>query len=999
MKLKVDHFSKWLLLLTFTLMGHVVLAQRTITGTVTDEATGEPLIGANVLVVGTSTGTVTDFNGEYSLEVSEEATTLEFSYTGYSKKQVEIGASNIINATLAPGEVLDEVVVVGYGTQQAKEVTGSVTSVKEEDFNRGNVNDPAQLLQGKVSGLTISSPGGDPNQGFNIRLRGLSTLGANTQPLVVIDGVIGADLENVDPNDIKSIDVLKDASASAIYGSRGSSGVILVTTKSGEAGTTQVDYNGYVATDAPYREIEVLGADEYLEFGGNPVGNGQVATDWTDEVTRNSYSQVHNLSLSGGNQSSNYRVALNYRGIEGILNNTGFDRINGRLNFNQKALDDRLNLQVNITATNRKSDFEFSEALRYAIIYNPTAPVRVTQDNNPANLNPEDFESFGGFHQFGGFDNFNPVAIDRQTINQGEAKRILGSFRADLEILPGLKAGAFYSRERNSFQNFQYFGKRSLWIGRDDNGRAVQRTDETQTDLVEGTVEYTRDLIPDLNMDIITGYSWQELQFFGFNAQNENFLTDAFTFNNLGVGTGINDGMAAVGSYNNGYKVIAGFGRVSFNYDDTYFLSGSARREGSSRFGEENKWGWFGSVSAGLNITNLVDIGPFDNLKVRGGYGITGNLPGDNFRSLRLFGPTGNQFFFNGEFVPSFGPFQNPNPDLRWERLIETNVGIDFALLDFRVSGTIEYYNRATEDLLNTVEVPVPPNLVGTTLLNVGEIENQGIEVALNVAAIQQPNFTWETGVTFATFESELVTLFDNDVVDIDDRANAGSPGLQGTNFIRLEEGEEIGNFFGPVFTGLDENGRGVFEDLDGDGTFCDCPDDFAILGNGLPDGEFGWNNTFTYGNWSLNFFLRGAFGHDIINTFRLFYEPQTTTWNRVAGDKFNPDLTESKFSSLFVEDGDFVSLDNITLAYEFSLPETSLFRRLRLYATGQNVFVITDYTGSDPNVRFTDPGTTDNGNSTGQSQTQGDPLSPGIDRRNQFFLNRTITFGINLGF
>lgn len=989
MKLKVDYFSKWLLVLIAMAMCNFAIAQRTITGTVTDAENGEPLIGANILVVGTSTGTVTDFDGTYSLNVPEDATELEFSYTGYSMQRVTIGDSDVVNVQLSAGELLEEVVVVGYGTQKAKEVTSAVASVKEEDFNKGNVNNPAQLLQGKVAGLSITRPGGDPTGGFNIRLRGLSTIGENTSPLVVIDGVIGADLNNVDPNDIASIDVLKDGSAAAIYGTRASSGVIIVTTKRGEVGTATIDYNGFVSSESATRKWEVLSADEFRSLPSTAdFGTG---TNWLDEVTRTAISQTHNLSLSGGNQATTYRFSANYRDQEGVVLNTGFERFNGRLNLSQKALNDRLTVTMNLSGTIQNNDFVVSgQALRQGVIYNPTAPVRVSEGNNPTGIDVGFFDTWNGYFNVDNFDFFNPVSIQEQNVNQGQQKILLGSVRGQYEIVPGLDVAAFYSQERETNLFGTYFSKFERLTGVGRNGLGTRREDARLSELAEATVNW-RERIGDSNTEInlLGGYSWQEFTFEGFGATGGNFISDAFEFNNLGASLDFDNGLGDVFSYKNQHRLIAFFGRASINIDDTYFLSATVRREGSSRFGEDEKWGVFPAASAGVTLSNLMNIGAVDNLKFRVGYGVTGAIPGSSYLSLLRFGPQGN-FFFNGAFVPSFGPVSNPNPDLKWERKAEINFGLDFAFLDYRLSGTLDVYRRTTNDLLWEAAVPVPPNIFDRKWLNVGELQNQGIELGLNYIAIDDPSFGWETGINFTTFKTELITLSNEEFDFGGERfiSSAGAPGLSDVRLIRVKEGEEIGDMWAPVFEGINDDGTWRLADLNGDGTFCDCDEDKTVVGNGLPDFEFGWNNTFTFGNFDLNFFLRGSIGHDLVNMMRLFYEPagSNLTWNKVKTEYFTDELLDApKYSSYQVENASFVKLDNATLGYNFDLPGEAAFRKIRVYLNAQNLFVITDYSGPDPEVRYGDP--------------DGGVLAPGIDRRDTYFLPRTITVGANLGF
>lgn len=981
MKLKIDYFSRWLFVILAVGLCNMAFAQRTITGTVTDAADGEPLIGANILVTGTSTGTITDFDGTYSLNLPDGAASLEFSYTGYASQTVQIGTSDVVDVQLSAGELLEEIVVTGYGTAKAKEVTGSIASVKEEDFNKGAIQDPTQLLQGKVAGLTIARPGGDPNEGFALRLRGLSTFGANAQPLVIIDGVIGGSLDLIDPNDIASIDVLKDGSAAAIYGTRASSGVIIVTTKKGDEGRVSLDYNGYVSVDQGTNFAPVSSASDFLALGGTDAdGNSGTSTDWFDEVTRSALTHVHNLSLGGGNSKTTYRFSFNYRDVDGVAIRNGFDQVNGRLNLTQKALDDRLTLSINLAATNRNAQFGFNEGLRYATIYNPTAPV----------TNPD-----GTFFEQDIFDYFNPVAIMKQNQNIGRLKDFSGSLRANYEIIDGLSASIFYSQQRESDLTGEYYRSDARFRGAGRNGLARRFTEDRLNDLFEITGNYDRDF-NNLNLKLLGGYSWQEIGFENLFIEAGNFITDNFGFNDLESSLDVTRGLASVSSQKEEARLISFFGRANVNIDDTYFLSASVRREGSSKFGPDNRWGTFWAVSGGVTLSELFDVSGVDNLKLRVGYGVTGNTPNENYEYLQRLA-AGQNFFFNGNFVPSFGPASNPNPALKWETKGELNVGLDFAFADYKVTGSVEYYNRQSEDVLQRVDVSVPPNLFGQTLVNVGELESQGVELALNVLAVQNNNFTYETGLTFSTFSTKLIK-FTNDRSQ-DDRANLGAPGQNGTNLIRLQEGEPVGNIFGPVFNGLNDDGTWNFADLNGDGTFCDCEDDFDILGNGLPDFELGWRNTFTIGNLDLNIFFRGAFGHDLVNTFRAFYEVPSvapTGYNVIQTDLFLDNLTsQADFNSYHVEDASFFKLDNATVGYTVPLASGGTFKSARFYLSGQNLFVITGYEGVDPEVRFFDRGDADN---AGRPEGM-DVLSPGIDRRYTYFRTRTITFGVNLGF
>lgn len=993
MKLRVNYCSKWLLVALILTMGSFAFAQRTITGKVTDSTTGEPLIGANILVIGTSTGTVTDIDGAYSLDVPEGATQLEFTYTGYGAERVALGSSNTIDVALTPGQALEEIVVVGYGTQKSKEVTSAISSVKEEEFNKGNVSNPAQLLQGKVAGLAISRAGGDPNKAFNIRLRGLSTIGANTSPLIIIDGVVGADLSTVDPNDIASIDVLKDGSAAAIYGTRGASGVIIITTKKGQQGSAAVDYNGFVTGDFIGDHVDVLTADQYRKFKGGPDGSIVGTdlgsnTDWFKEITRTGVSQVHSLALSGGSQKTTYRISGNYRNNEGVAINTGFDQLNARLNLTQKALNDRLAITLNLSATTRNEELGFNDAFRYATIYNPTAPVLDASANGV---------KYDGYYQQALFDYYNPVAILEQNKNDAKRNVILGNFRGDYKLLDNLTVSASYSRERNNYNISRYYDKNSFWVGANRNGLAHLESQREESELFESTAEYFQDF-GSTEFRILGGYSFQEFTFNGSTIDGGNFLTDAFTYNNVGTALDFKNGLGTVSSYKNNYRLIAFFGRVNFNFNNNYFLTASLRREGTSRFGTENRWGYFPAVSAGVNLSNLFQITGVDNLKLRVGYGVTGNIPSSSYASLRRFGSVGN-FLVNGNWIPSYGPVSNPNPNLKWETKNDISAGVDFAFANYKFTGSLDYYTTTTNDLILNYTVPVPPNLYSTTLANVGELRNSGLELVLNYNVISRPNFNWTTTLNGTYYlENKIVSLSKGDFNfgGTRDVSGFGSPGQNGTPLIHIEEGKPIGQIWGLQYAGVSAEGNWIFVDTDGDGTIDDAKDR-TVIGNGLPKAQLGWNNTFTFGNLDFSFFLDGFFGHDLINSFRGFYEAPNAiaSYNILASTLDDQALVRlkdaPKFSSLHVEDASFLRLNNATLGYNFKLPSGNAFRKIRLYLTGERLFYITGYKGVDPEPRFVDDGE-DNAGELG-------PLAPGIDRRNTWYRTAAVTFGVQLGF
>ena len=979
------------LLLTCVISSSVYAQEKTVSGKVTAAGEGE-LPGVNVLVKGTTTGTVTDLEGNYRVTVPEGYDVLVFSSIGYTNQEVTIGNQTTIDIVLEEDiQSLSEVVVVGYGTQEKKEITSAVTSIKAEDFNGGLVNNPAQLIQGKVAGLVVARPGANPNEGFNIRLRGLSSVGANTQPLIVVDGVIGGSLDNIDPNDIESIDILKDGSAAAIYGTRGSAGVILVTTKSGKAGRMQVDYNGSFSVESVAKSVPVLDAEQFRNFGGGTdLGS---STDWFEETTQNALAQVHNLSLSGGTEQTTYRLSVNYRDADGVAVTTGFDQLNARLNLTQMALKDKLTLTAQLSTTTREADLGFSDAFRYATVYNPTAPVR---------SNDDEFDIYDGYFQQVLFDYYNPLAILEQNINEEKKKIYNANFRAEYEFLPGLRGALFYATQTENKLRGIYFDKNSFWIGRDRNGIGGRSTEENFNELFEATVNYNT-AVGQLDVAALGGYSIQDFENEGFFAAGGDYLVDEFTYNNLGAALDFPNGRGNAQSFKDANRLIGFFGRVNLNYAGTYFLSASVRQEGSSRFGTDNKWGTFPAVSGGLTLTNLVDIPGVDNLKLRASWGVTGNIPGSSYLSIPRVGPTGN-FLVDGSFVPSYGPVSNANPLLKWERKGEWDVGFDFSALDDRLTGSFDYYERTTRDLLLEFAVPVPPNLFSTQWVNIGELTNKGVEFTLNYRVIQNANFSWETGGNFSSFNTELVSLSNDDFEFGSEQfiAGMGSPGQNGTFLIRVKEGEPVGQIWGPKYESIDEDGKWVYQDLDGDGDI--DKDDETVIGNGLPDFTYGWNNTFTFGNFDFNFFLRGSVGHDLVNSFRGFYEAPSniTSYNILESAEDFKNLKDApKFSSLYVENASFLKLDNATLGYRITLPEEGIFRNLRFYVSGQNLFVITDYSGVDPEVRFSDKPENegDINGALDAVEDDGNPLAPGIDRRNTWFRTRTFTLGVNLGF
>ncbi|MFT4804341.1 MAG: TonB-linked SusC/RagA family outer membrane protein [Psychroserpens sp.] len=985
------------LLLSFTfLLGSAVYAQK-VTGTVTEGSAALP--GVSIQVKGSETGTQTDFNGKYSINASA-GEVLVFSYLGYKKEERTVGSEAVINVSLIQDATsLNEIVIVGYGNTTKKEVTSAVTTVSEEEFNKGTVNSPAGLLQGKVAGLSIYNKGGNPNQDAVIRLRGISTVGANSSPLIVVDGVIGASLNNVDPSDIETMTVLKDGSAAAIYGSRGSSGVIIVTTKRGKSGTTQVSYNGSVAVAAIQNTIDVMSGDEFAAAGGTDLGN---RTDWLDLVTRKAVTNVHNVAVSGGYEGTSFRVSTNFRDAQGILGNSGFNQFNTRLQASTRILNDKLKVDFNASYTKRDSEFGFNEALRYAVLYNPTAPIYGADSPYPFNA-----DTYGGyFETLGLFDSFNPVSIQNQNTNQGDRNEFTYSANFRYDVSDSFKLNAIYSQQTSKFTNSAYYRTTSLFRGGASSptrkGLANKTSGGNEFKLFEIYGDYNLDISDKINMKFTGGYSWQQENSSSYFLEAGDFPNDNLAYLDALEWSQdvVNAGQINISSDRSpDQKIIAMFGRLNFTYDDAIFFNASLRREGSTKLGENNQWGVFPALGLGADINKYLQLDNVELLKVRLGYGVTGSLPSQYGLQYARFNPAADKL--------STVAVTDANPDLKWEEKAETNLGFEFNR--GRFSSTLDLYTRTVSDFIleRTVDVAVFPT--GTRVENGGDLSTKGFELALNYNVIKSADLNYTTGLVLSSYKTTLDS-FDTPGL----RGNLGAPGQNDTRVILVAAGQEIGGIYGPVWDGTITDGSQNFVDSNGDGTIqvdqlydnaIDADGDGVIdgdlqkLGKGIPDFELGWTNSLTYKNWDVNMFFRGAFGHSMVNSFRVFYEPRVGSqgsYNFINTPLADAQITNAKFSSLYVEKADFVKLDNLSVGYTFDIAdENNYFDNVRLTLSGQNLFTITNYSGADPEPSLIDNGAVDNGGFAGV----GDPLTPGIDRRYNYFSATTITFGININF
>ena len=963
----------------------------TIKGVVKDQK-GEPLIGVSIVVKGTTNGTASDFDGNFTLDVPDNST-LVFSFIGFKSQEVRYTGQKTLNIVLAEdSETLDEVVVVGYGSQKKGEITSSVTSVKASDFNKAPVVNPMQLVEGRVAGLTVSRGSTDPNGEVKVQMRGASSLKGSNEPLVIIDGMPGnmTSLNAIAPEDIEAIDVLKDGSAAAIYGTRGNNGVIIVSTRRPQAGTTQVDYSGYIMHEAVYKRPEILNGDEFVAYGketnnANIRDFGGRDNHYDALLNKSNFTHVHNLTATGGNGKTNYRASLNYKKNDGMIRNTSRETINGSIAVNHRAFDDKLQLSFNLANSFVKVDAvsddvdKVGDIPNYGILYqairiNPTMPI---------------YKEDGSFWEtYSGYEDFNPVARIYQRTKKKEFKNLLANFKAQYEIIPGLTAAAFFAMEKNDALTNDYSMREEYSQYKDGtNGRAKKEYYQNTNRTTEWTANYNTSINGVHNITGLLGYSYQDFEYEQFSAENKNFLTDVFGTNNLEAGGYLKDGKAEMKSKKETSKLIAFFARANYNYDGKYMASASIRREGSTKFGANNKWAWFPSVSAGWMISRedfMESQEVFDVLKFRAGFGITGSLPTDPYMSLATYGTgAGAWNAYTGSWLTAtYGPNINPNPDLKWEKNESLNIGFDFGLLGGRLNGTIDWYSRTTRDLISSYNAQQPSLIYNTITTNVGTMRNRGIELALNAEVVKTKDFSYTANFTFS-YENNKLTSLSNDVYksSYEDQYDLPSPGNPGKAY-RLQEGQPIASFFGYVCDGINPDGTWNLRDIDGKEGLSDA--DRTFVGNGLPKFKAGLQNTFTYKNFDFSFFLRGMFDYDVLNEGAIYFGTTVNidqSGTNVYKDALKNKVTEQPlFSSYYLEKGNFLKIDNVTLGYTFNFKNNKYVRNLRIYGNVTNLATITGYSGLTPDVNVTG-------------------LQAGIEKRGSYPTTRTFTFGVNFGF
>lgn len=970
------------------LVSTLTFAQSKVSGTVKD-ANGEPLIGVSVMEVGTNNGAVTDMNGNYTLNVKPGAK-LKLSYIGFTSKTIKASGNSQIVLD-EDNTALNEVVVVGYGTMRRKDVTSSITTVKAEDLNQGVFTDPGQMLQGKVPGLVVSSTA-DPNGSPTITLRGASTLRTGAMsPYYVVDGIPGVDISIVSPEDIESIDVLRDATATAIYGSKAANGVIIITTKKGSKERTNVTYNGYVAFDNILKKYDVCTADDLRQYAKDnniTLKDGGANMDWQDEVLRTGISHNHNVNISGGNGSTNYMISADLRKREGVIKMTGFDRFNVRSLVSTKTLKDHLTISIGANMMYGKhfgvpSGNEGASVLDAMNYYSPTNAIK---------------NADGTWTVGSGSKNYNPLALMEENKSETVWKRNQFVGKTALELWKGLVWNVNYSwsNYQSTYSAYNTRNSQLEGIG-NKNGQATRNTYFGREQTFETYLNYDFK-VGKSKWGLMGGYSWEEKKNNdGFGLSVEGYYNDDLGWYNMSYAQTI---LGVQNSVQSGYlekvRNISFYGRVNYSFDSRYMLQATIRRDGSSVFGKNNRWGTFPSVSAAWNITEekfMQNQHIFDNLKLRAGYGISGNAMGfDVYSSYNTYGASGT-FVYDGKTYRTYGATKNANPDLKWESTGMLNIGLDFAFLKGRLNGTVEVYHKKTKDLIWSYPVSTTQYIYGWMDANVGEMTNKGIEFTLNAVPVRTKNFMWSTTLNLS-HNKNTVDKMQNETFHTTNLTQ-GDPMVAGVSADgwtqRIMEGEPIGTFYTYQYAGI-VNGRSEYYVLDengnrtGETTNNPSLKDRSITGCAQPKLNAGWNNTLTYKNWSLNAFITGVFGNDVYNSARAHYTAaQMFSDGKNVLKEFlsNPvgDASGSLPSDRYIEKGSYVRLQTLSLSYTFRNCFNDWIQDLTLYGTANNLFTITNYKGLDPEVNM-------------------GGIDPGIDYRwSRYPHTRTFMVGVKINF
>lgn len=971
------------LLLMIGLLFKVTLsAQTTVNGTVND-GLGEAIIGANVLVKGTTNGVVTDLDGNFTLSNVSENATLVFTYIGYKPLEAAVKGKTVFNVVLQEdSQALDEVVVVGYGSMSRKELSSSIVQVSKEQFNQGAVSDPMALVSGKIAGLNVSATAdANPNSLSSIQVRGAGSLQAGNGPLIVIDGIAGGDMRNISTQDVESITVLKDAGSAAIYGTRGANGVVLVTTKrgSGAQGVVNFTYDSWVAGNFVKAKPDILTPDEFrrsrrgTDFGYN--------TDWYDLITRDvSYNVNQYLSIDGTTKNGYFGGSVNYKRANGLDIASGREEYGARFAMEQRGLEGRLQFNSSLSLRKVHEDYGNDGMFDTALTMNPTLPVYNEDGSYYQATSPTDIS--------------NPVLMMNETTSNGDRIYLLGNGEVKLNILQNerhlLNTSLNYALQYNDFKNNFYtpsYSSESFWGGY--AGRANINYQKWWTNRLEWLSNYSLTL-NNHQVKVMGGYSWERSMWEQSGNENRGFSYDSPEYNLIGSGTALKDGTANMWAGKSESTLIAFFGRVSYNFDDMIFATASLRHEGSTKFGADQKWGNFPSASVAWEVTKtpgLEVLGhAFQSLKPRLSYGVTGRSDFDAYQSMPTYSSNGS-YFINNQWVTGYAPSSNSNPTLGWEKSKAFNVGVDFVALKSRLSGSVEYFDRRSEDLLYTYTAPQPPYVWSTILVNVGTTKNTGFEVVLDYDVLTQKDLKWSTGINYSYGTTKFIKL-SNDIYKASYIDMYQKPGV-GTSeyFFRIQEGGKVGQYYGYEYAGTDDNGNMMIYNNEGAAVPASQADATykRYIGNGAPPHFLSWNNSLSYKNWDLGFQFRGAFGFDIFNMRKYGMGLQLSGTDNVLSTAYTDDKEVKTgggvISSYFLEKGDYFKLENATLGYTVRPKNKKFLESLRVYVAAKNLFTITGYTGNDPSIVA----------STG--------ITPGVDTSSAYPTATQVSLGVTVKF
>jgi len=952
-----------LLFMLFALFAFVgANAQSSVSGVVTDAASGEPIPGVTVMEAGTSNGTMTDVDGSYMLQINGEVT-IKFSFIGYDAQELVVAPGAVVNVKLSTSSTdIEEVVVIGYGQVKKGDATGSVTAISSKDFNQGAITSPQDLLVGKSAGVVITTAGGAPGSGATIRIRGGSSLNASNDPLIIVDGVpidnnnvSGSSnfLAFVNPNDIETFTVLKDASATAIYGSRASNGVILITTKKGKAGKAmQLSYNGYVSLSSPVNYVDVFSGDEFRKIAWDHQDIydistydklGTANTDWQKEIFRTAVSHDHNVSLTGAYKTLPYRASIGYTDQDGILKNTNMQRMTGTLSLNPTFLDNTLKVSANAKGMSTKNNFGDAGAIGSAVNMDPTQPV---EDGNVASDGYFQWSNYGA-----NLGTANPVEQLLAADNKSTVTRFIGNIQLDyaLPFVEGLKANLNLATDYTTGEGHNYRPTTSpsvltaplAW------GRLNDYSATNKNNLLDFYLNYNTNLGATSKLDVIAGYSWQH-----FEREGESYTR--------GVVDATHEYQKSdSSSFITENYLVSFFGRANYSLMDKYLLTATVRYDGSSRFAEGNRWGLFPSAAFAWKIKEesfLKDVAVVSDMKLRLGWGVTGQQDiGNDYpaQARYMMSSAGSFYPVAGEYLATLRP-NAYDPDIKWEQTTTMNIGLDFGFAKDRITGSVDYYNRVTEDLLNTVTIPSGSNFSNTLLTNVGSLENNGVEVSLNLMAISKSDMSLNIGMNFTYNKNEITKLLmsdDPDYIGI----------LYGDAFTGQKQVTRVGypaySYFvnSQVYNTAGNPIEGLYADLAGNGgTINGDNANKFIYHNPVPDYLLGFSFRFNYKQFDLSATARANIGNYVYNQVAASasYDQlqQIGYWKNMPTYLAETNFVKRQFTSdYFVENASFLKLDNLSAGYSFNNLVEKM--NMRVSFTAQNLFTVTKYSGLDPEV------------------------------------------------